>query len=309
MLGLGEGAATLLALGADGDEALAGDAQILVEPHRLFVHLTDLHAHLLAPLKEPLEFALHLLHVLAQIAQAMLAHLNRFALGGFARREAGHARAQHLLVVPQAVDLGLEPLGLGPERGPVRGEQGLCELALLVLQGLVLLRFLRLPLQGVQLPLHLVHHVAHAREVLAGGRQLPLGLVALLLVPRDSRRFLDERPALVGLGRQDVVELVLVHDGVRTRVGAGAREEVEDVAQAGDAVVEQILAVARAVETAADRDLAPRHRQRAFVGERQADFRETDRLARGRAVEDQVFHALTAQRLGALLAECPTDGF
>src|SRR5258705_9802038 len=146
------------------------------------------------------------------------------------------------------------------------------------------------------------------RSVLARLLELAVGLVALLLVARDARRLFDEDTALVRLGGQDVVELVLVHHRVRARVGAGAGEEVEDVAQARDGPVQEVLALTVAIELPADRHLAPRHRERPVVAEQQLHLGQADGLPRGGAVEDEVFHALAPERLRALLAEGPAHG-
>ena len=108
------------------------------------------------------------------------------------------------------------------------------------------------------------------------------------------------------LGGEHVIQLVLIHHRVRARIRASSGEEVENVPQARDATVEQVFALARAVEPTAHRDLTPRHRQRSLVRERQLDFGEAHRLARRGAVKDQVFHATAAQRFRALLAERPT---
>ena len=102
-----------------------------------------------------------------------------------------------------------------------------------------------------------------------------------------------------------MVELVLIHDGVRARIRARAREQVEDVAQPRRRTVQKVLALSGAIELARHGDLAPGHGQRAVVAEHQLDLSEPDGLARRRAVEDEVFHPLTAQRLRALLAEGP----
>ncbi len=110
------------------------------------------------------------------------------------------------------------------------------------------------------------------------------------------------------LGGQDVVQLVLVHDGIGARVRAGAREEIEDVAQTCRGAVQQVFTLAGAVELSTDRDFAPRDGHGAVVAELQRDFGQADRLARRRAVEDQILHALTAQRFRALLAERPAHG-
>ncbi len=230
----------------------------------------QLHAHLLAALEEPFEL---------------------------------------LLRVAQVADLTGEALGLGDARHPLGGCDRQRQLALLRLESLVLLRLLGLTLERAELPLHLVHDVPHPHQVLAGRVELALRLVPLLLVPGDARRLLDEDPTLVGLGGEDVVQLVLVHHRVGARVGPRAGEEVEDVAQARQVAVQEVLALARAVEAAAHGHLGPRHAERAVVREHELDLAEPHGLAGRRAVEDQILHPLAAERLGALLAERPADGF
>src|SRR4029077_2104100 len=252
---------------------------------------------------------LHLRDGLAEIRETVLAHLERFARLGLAGRQSGQARAQGLFAVAEPHELTGHTLALAAEAGEGRGDARQPEVALLALERFVLLRLLRLSLERVQLAAHLVHDVAHADEILAGGVELALGLVALLLVPRDAGGFFDEHPALVRLRGQDVVELVLVHHRVGARVGARAGEEIENVAQARRVLVEEVLALTRTIEAAADRYLGPRHGEHAVVAEGQLDFGKADRLARRRAVEDQILHALTTERLRALLAERPANRF
>ena len=307
-LGFGQRLARARALADDGGQALRRRPHLFVEAEGLVAQLLQLHAHLLAALQQALELALDLLHRLPEVAQPMLAPLEHLALLGLARGQSAQSRAHALLAVAQAGELLGQRLGLGGEPGEVGGGQRQRELAALALQRLVLLRLARLPLQRSELAPHLVHDVAHAHQVLAGGVELALRLVALLLVARDAGRLLDEDAALVGLGGQDVIELVLVHDRVRARVGAGPGEEIEDVAQPGRLLVQQILALAGAVQASGDADLAPRHRQRAVVREHQLDLGQAERLAGAGALEDEVFHALAAQRLRALLAERPAHG-
>src|SRR5207245_27499 len=267
--------------------------------------LTELDAHLLASLEQPLELALHFLTRLAEVREPMVALLESLALLRLLRRQLGGARPEHLLLVAQAAELRRPPLALGDARHVLGREDHEREVALRGLERLVLLRLLRLPLERGELALGLVHDVARADEGLPGGVELALRLVALLLVARDAGGLLDEDAPVVRLRRQDVVELVLVYDRIGARVGAGAGEKVEDVPQARGAVVEEVLALARAVEPPRDRHFRPRHRQRAVVAEGQLDLGEPDRLSRLRAVEDQVFHALAAERLCALLAVPP----
>ena len=208
----------------------------------------------------------------------MLALLEGFPRPGLARGQRREARAQALLSVAHAHELGGQALTFAGEPGIVRGDQRQAQIALLRLQRLVLLRLLRLALERSELSAHLVHDVTHAHEVLAGGVELALGFVALLLVARDPGGLLDEHAALVRLRREHVVELVLVHHRVRAWVGAGAGEEVEDVTQAGQVLVEEVLALARPVEPATHCHLGPRHREHAVVAEGQLDLGESDRL-------------------------------
>src|SRR5262249_29826871 len=263
---------------------------------------------LLATLEQPLKLALHLLYALAQIRQRVVTRLDQLPLTRFTRGQRRRARAVRLLRLAQRFQLSRE---LGGERrqGRVVGRyQGQGEVTTLVLQRLVLLRLLRLTLERAELPTYLIHHVADADQILTGLLELALRLVALLFVARDARRLLDEDAALVRLGREDVIELVLVHDRIGARIRAGAREEIEDVAQARRGAVQQVFTLPGAVELPTDGDLTPRDRDRAVVAELQRDFGQADRLARRRAVEDQILHALTAQRLRALLAERPANG-
>ena len=91
----------------------------------------------------------------------------------------------------------------------------------------------------------------------------------------------------------------------------GAEELVLDVAQADLLVVQEVLALAVAVDAAADAQLALGVALLGVAvggGERQDDLGHPERPALGRAVEDDVVHLFAAQDPGALLAERPGDG-
>ena len=221
--------------------------------------------------------------------------------------ERGHARLERL--GPRR--------GLGLADGEVRlllgqpdvldRQQGELERPPLGLEGLVLLGLLRLALQRAELALDLVHDVAYAEEVLAGGLQLPQGLGALQLVPRDPGRLLDEEAAVEGLRGEDVGQALLLHQRVGLGVDARPQEEVVDVLQAADLLVEEVLGLPVPVEAPAHRDLAPGQRHVAVVGEGQEGLGQPERPPRAGPVEDDVFHAMTAEGLGALLAEGPAQ--
>jgi hypothetical protein len=86
-LGFGERGPRAFTLSADGARALGAHADILLQPHGLLRHLARLHAHLLTALQQALQLALHLLHGLPQVGQAVIALLQQLALATFPRAE------------------------------------------------------------------------------------------------------------------------------------------------------------------------------------------------------------------------------
>jgi hypothetical protein len=110
----------------------------------------------------------------------------------------------------------------------------------------------------------------------------------LLIPAASSKRVLDHA---VGVGAQ-----------------AGVHEQFADVPQAGGRLVQQVLALAGAVQPARDGDLVTVQRQGPVgVVEEQVHRGQAAALARGAAVEDHVQHLVAAQRLGRLLAEHPFE--
>ncbi len=200
-----------------------------------------------------------------------------------------------------------EALLLPGQRGMLGRQEGDLDRPPLGLERLVLLRLLRLALEGAELPLDLVHHVPHAEEILARRLQLAERLGPLELVPGDARRLLHEDPPVERLRGEDVGQTLLLHQRVGLRVHARAQEEIVDVLQPADRLVEEVLGLAVPVEAPSDPHLAPRHAQLAVVGEREQDLGQPERPPRGRPVEDHVLHPVAAEGLGALLAERPPE--
>ena len=86
-------------------------------------------------------------------------------------------------------------------------------------------------------------------------------------------------------------------------------QDVGDVHQTARSVVDEVLALARTVHAACDRDLGEVDGQRVIgVVEDEGDLGEADGIACRGAREDDVLHRLAAQLLGALLAQDPQDG-
>ena len=189
-----------------------------------------------------------------------------------------------------------------------REQLGVC-LSLLLLERLVATRRRRLSLQVSQLLLYLVAEVAQAREVLARLRNAALGLLALLLVPRDAGRLLQERTHVLGLGLDHAGDHVLLDDRVAARAQPGAKEQLGDVLAAAAHAVQEIRRLPVARDEALQRDLGVVRVLAAELAvgvvEHEFDRGGADRLARARAVEDHVRHRVAAQVLGGDLAHDP----
>src|SRR5207244_6955889 len=111
------------------------------------------------------------------------------------------------------------------QRQQLRGEA-----PLLLLQRLVTPRASRLALQVADLFFDLIAHVLQPLEILAGLGDARLGLLAPLLVARDTGRLLDEGTHVLALGLDDARDHALLDDGVAARAQTGAEK------QAGDAL-------------------------------------------------------------------------
>src|SRR6185503_9808163 len=135
-------------------------------------------------------------------------------------------------------------------------EQHLLPPPQLVAQPLVAPRLRRLALQRAALLLHLEHDVVHAREVLLRGLELQLRGAAARLVLGDARRFLDQLAAIGRPRAENHADLPLLDDGVGLGAEARVHEQLVDVAQPADFAVDQVFALARAIEPARDLDVA-----------------------------------------------------
>ena len=133
------------------------------------------------------------------------------------------------------------------------------------------------------------------------------------LVLRDPRGFLDQPPPVLGLGREDLVDAALLDDRVGAHAEARCREAGPGCLQADLLVVQEVLALAVAVDAAARRAASALRVAASRVSpleadERQDDLGHAERAALGGAVEDDVVHPLAAQDPRALLAQGPGHG-
>ena len=175
-------------------------------------------------------------------------------------------------------------------------------------QFFVLARAIDLTLQRPQLTGNLLIDVAGTGQVLVHRFNLFERTFLATLVFGNAGGLLNEGTALLGAALQNGIELALADDGMRILAQSRIVQDVLNVHQAAWTRVYEVLAFARAVHTTGDSDLVKVDRQHMVrVIEHQRDLGHAHRLARRRAREDDVFHGLAAQLLGALLAQDPQN--
>ena len=150
--------------------------------------------------------------------------------------------------------------------------------------------------------------VLDPREVRLGLDELLLGPSAAALVAADAGDLLEQRPPLLGPERERLVDHPLADEQEGVVGEVGAIEEVDEVAQADALAVEEVLVLARAVQSPAQLDLAEVDRQEGVgVVEDQGDVGHPERGALLGAGEDDVF-ALARPKGATLLTEGPAKG-
>ncbi len=214
----------------------------------------------------------------------------------------------HLLITDHLLALA----DLSVQRLPAQRRELCLELSLF---GLVLLIFfggLRLSVQALQLALELFAQVGQALEVLVGAADAVLGFAATFLVLGYPGRLFDEVAQILRSRLDEPGDHALFDDRVAARAQPGAEEDVRDVAPAAFHAIEEIGVLRVTGHAAPDRNLG---KGRIFPGqgavgviEDEFDARLSDRLARIRAVEDDVGHRLATQVLCGALAHDPTHG-
>src|SRR5262249_15546644 len=130
------------------------------------------------------------------------------------------------------------------------------QLAQLALDGMILLRPSRLPLERRHLALDLAEDVLHTEQVLARALHLPLRRDSSAPETGGAGRLLQEQAKLFGLGIDQLIDATLLDDRVRLRADAGAEEELGDVLQAARRLVDGVLRLTGAEISPTDEDLA-----------------------------------------------------
>src|SRR5438105_2660433 len=105
----------------------------------------------------------------------------------------------------------------------------------------------------------------------------------------EAGRLFDQRAPLLRLRREDRLDLSLADDRVHPLAEAEIGEQLDEIEPADGALVEQVLALAAAVQAARDGELGEVDGQRTVgVVEQKLDLAEVGRAAAGGAGEEDV---------------------
>ncbi len=191
---------------------------------------------------------------------------------------------------------------------PVDPERDL-QLFALRRQHQIFLRLFRLRFQRPDAAFQLCGDIGQAHEIVLCLRELALRLLLAVAEFGDTCRLLENIAALIRFCTDDLRDSALSDDCIAVSAEAGVHEQLVDILQADIPAVDEILAVAAAVEPPRDRDLRLRFGQRMVtVVDRQRHSGKAHLLALRRTGKDDILHALAAQLLRGLLAQHPADG-
>ncbi len=172
----------------------------------------------------------------------------------------------------------------------------------------ITLRLGRLRLHRAQLLGEFVEQIARSRQILLDIFELSQGLDFASLEATDSGGFLEDQAAILVRGLEQRIDAALLDDAVGALAGAGAEEQVFDVAQPAGLIIDEVFALAVAVDPASDADLIGFDVQEAFcVVADERDLGHAEAAARTGAVENDIGHFAAAKAFGRLLAEDPAD--
>ena len=102
---------------------------------------------------------------------------------------------------------------------------------------------------------HFVDDVRQPQQVLLDPLQPPQGLELLELEAADAGGLFEDHAAVLGRRLQEHVDLALLDHAVGLRAQAGAGQQVADVAEPAGIAIDQVLALAAAIDPPRDVDL------------------------------------------------------
>src|SRR5690606_31567858 len=116
----------------------------------------------------------------------------------------------------------------------------------------ILFRFGGLALEAAESCGQFVDDVAEPREVLFGASQPASRFDLLGFEATDPGCLFEDRPAILRIGLQHAIDLALLDQAVGVDADAGAADQIADVFQAARGAVDQVFALATAIDTARD---------------------------------------------------------
>ena len=150
--------------------------------------------------------------------------------------------------------------------------------------------------------------VARAFDLDRDPRQLQLGAMTAGLEAAEPGGLLDQRPSLGRLGREDRLDLALADDRVHPLAEAEVGEQLDEVEAPHGGPVDEVLALAAAVQPPRHRELCVVDGQRPVgVVEEELDLAEVGSAARAAACEEDVVRLLGPQLGRAQGAGGPAD--
>ncbi len=157
---------------------------------------------------------------------------------------------------------------------------------------------------------HLLLQVARALDLRRDPRQLQLGAMPPELEAPQPGRLLDERAALGRLRREDRLDAPLRDHRAQAAAEADIREQLDQVDPANARAVDEVPALAAAMESPCERHLRERQVGPGAVGvvEHELDLAMIDGAPPGRPCEEDVVGLLGAKLVGAQRARRPEDG-
>ena len=153
----------------------------------------------------------------------------------------------------------IEMLGLARQHDPQQAAHLLAQFG-------VAPRLRSLALERGELLFDFDENVVDARKIDFRGFELRFREAPLRLVHRDSGGFFDDGAAVHRLRIENLADAALLDDGVAVGTESHAHENFLDVAQTRHAAIDDVFALARAVEPAADDDFAGTHRDGMLLG-------------------------------------------
>ena len=223
-----------------------------------------------------------------------------------ARRDLGQARRRGVALVARRGQLALALAARAARLGQRGCEQAQARLGDLAPERLGALGRGRLQLERAQAGPQLALDVAGALEVGRDARELGLGALPPPLELAQPCGLLDEAAALVRPRQQHLVDGALGDDAVQIAPEPGVGQQIAHVEAAHRLAVEQVVAVARAVEPAHHRQLVARDADAPVaVVDHELDLADAARGVLIGAREEHVLPCLGAQLAGRLRGHGP----